>query len=60
MPRTRLGESLLSIKQMTATLAGLHPLERLGIPEEVGALAACLLSPEADWITGQTISALTV
>jgi NAD(P)-dependent dehydrogenase (short-subunit alcohol dehydrogenase family) len=31
-------------------------LERLGTPEDVATLAVFLLSPEADSITGQTIS----
>jgi 3-oxoacyl-[acyl-carrier protein] reductase len=36
-------------------VAGLYPLQRLGVPEDVGALAAFLASADASWITGQTI-----
>jgi len=55
LTRTPLAEGLLSNDQMAKALAGLHALERLGMPEDVGALSAFLLSPEADWITGQVI-----
>lgn len=30
-----------------------HPLKRIGQPEEIASMAKYLLSPEAEWITGQ-------
>jgi|SRR5208337_4962471 len=36
-------------------IAGLHPIPRLGTADEIAALAQFLLSPDADWITGQII-----
>jgi NAD(P)-dependent dehydrogenase (short-subunit alcohol dehydrogenase family) len=56
LTRTRLGESLLSNEQTTKAIAEMHALQRLGTPEDIAALAAFLLSHEADWITGQIIS----
>jgi 3-oxoacyl-[acyl-carrier protein] reductase len=32
-----------------------YPLKRLGEPQDIGSVVAFLLSPDAAWITGQTI-----
>jgi NAD(P)-dependent dehydrogenase (short-subunit alcohol dehydrogenase family) len=55
LTQTPLAEGMLANERMATSLAGLHPLERLGTPDDIAALAAFLLSPEADWITGQII-----
>jgi NAD(P)-dependent dehydrogenase (short-subunit alcohol dehydrogenase family) len=36
-------------------LADAIPVKRIGLPEDAGYLAVYLASPEASWITGQTI-----
>jgi 3-oxoacyl-[acyl-carrier protein] reductase len=38
--------------EQQAALAGFHPLQRLGTPEDVATAAAFLASDEAAWITG--------
>jgi 3-oxoacyl-[acyl-carrier protein] reductase len=40
---------------VTAALAKTVPVGRLGTPEDVGAACVYLASPEAAWLTGQTI-----
>lgn len=55
LTRTALASSLTSSPQMAGAIAGLHALGRLGEAQDSAGLAAFLLSPEADWITGQVI-----
>ncbi len=55
LTRTPLAQGILSTEQTAASLAGLHAMRRLGSTDDMAALSAFLLSPEADWITGQVI-----
>jgi NAD(P)-dependent dehydrogenase (short-subunit alcohol dehydrogenase family) len=43
-------------KEMSEVMATMHPLGRLGEPEEVASLAAFLISDEASLISGQVIA----
>ncbi|GAA4385465.1 SDR family oxidoreductase [Tsukamurella soli] len=36
-------------------VASAYPLERLGVPEDIGSVVAFLLSDDASWLTGQTL-----
>ncbi len=56
LTRTPLAAGILSSEQIATAIAGLHALPRLGAPQDIAALAAFLISPEADWITGQIMS----
>lgn len=55
LTRTSLAESVLGSEQMATAIAGLHAMQRLGVPNDVAALTAFLLSEDAEWITGQVI-----
>jgi NAD(P)-dependent dehydrogenase (short-subunit alcohol dehydrogenase family) len=38
---------------MAEAIAKLHPMERLGEPNDIASLTTFLLSDDASWITGQ-------
>jgi NAD(P)-dependent dehydrogenase (short-subunit alcohol dehydrogenase family) len=44
-------------RQMNQTIASHTALGRVGLPDDIGAAVAMLLSPDARWITGQRIEA---
>lgn len=51
--KTRFAGALYEGREAEVSTA--YPLGRLGVPEDVGAAAAFLLSDDAAWITGQTL-----
>lgn len=55
LTRTRIAEPLTRNAQMADAIAKLHPIPRLGEPDEMAALAAFLLGPDAGWISGQVL-----
>lgn len=55
LTRTPLAKSMTNSEQMANAIAGLHALQRLGEPADIGELAAFLVSDKAGWITGQII-----
>jgi NAD(P)-dependent dehydrogenase (short-subunit alcohol dehydrogenase family) len=55
LTKTGLAEGILSTAGMEEKLAAMHPMKRLGAPEDAASLAAFLLSPQSGWMTGQVI-----
>ncbi len=55
LTETPLAAPLTSNPKMKDAIAAMHPIQRLGIPDEMAALAAFLLSEESGWMTGQTL-----
>jgi NAD(P)-dependent dehydrogenase (short-subunit alcohol dehydrogenase family) len=50
---TPLAAGLLENPKMAEAIAKLHPMERLGEPNDIASLVTFLLSDDASWITGQ-------
>lgn len=55
LTRTPLARPLTGNEAMASAIAGMHALPRLGEGDDIGPLAAFLISDEASWITGQVI-----
>ncbi|MFC7689323.1 SDR family NAD(P)-dependent oxidoreductase [Paeniroseomonas aquatica] len=55
LTRTGIAEPMTKNPQMAEAIARLHPIPRLGEPEDAAALADFLLSEASGWITGQVI-----
>jgi NAD(P)-dependent dehydrogenase (short-subunit alcohol dehydrogenase family) len=53
LTKTPIAEPMTRNEQMVKGIAGLHPIPRIGHPDEIAAMAAFLLGPESGWITGQ-------
>lgn len=55
LTETSMAQPLLTNEAMAKGIAQMHPLPRLGQPEDAAALADFLLSADAGWITGQVM-----
>ena len=53
---TPLASKLLSSEQKRENNASRHPMNRIGVPEDIANITSFLLSKDASWITGQIIS----
>lgn len=55
LTNTSLAEKLLNTAEKMDAAAKRHPLQKVGDPKEVAAMAAFLLSPQTAWISGQIL-----
>ena len=53
--KTQLSAGVISSEMSRRASEAMHPLKRLGTPEDVAGAIQWLLSAEADWVTGQVI-----
>lgn len=52
--KTRFAEALYAGRE--EEVAAPYPLKRLGVPDDIGSVVAFLLSQDAGWLTGQTLT----
>ncbi len=55
LTQTAIAKPLVSSPQIQEAIAKMHPIPRLGMPEDCAAAAEFLLGPASDWITGQVL-----
>ena len=55
LTRTPLAAQMTKSEPMASAIAGMHAMQRLGEPADIGELAAFLISEKAGWISGQII-----
>ena len=55
MVLTSLSEPILASEKARAASEALHPLRRLGTPDEIASAVCWLLRPEQSWVTGQVL-----
>ena len=55
LTQTPLAQGLLNTPEKIEASAKRHPLNRIGMPEDMAALAQFLLSDLSGWITGQVV-----
>lgn len=53
--RSEMSRSLWENESAVATSRQMHPLGRIGEPQDIAAAIAWLLEPASDWITGQVV-----
>lgn len=56
LTKTPLANAILTNEQLTKAVAELHPMKKLGTSDDIAHLVGYLLSDQASWLTGQTIS----
>jgi NAD(P)-dependent dehydrogenase (short-subunit alcohol dehydrogenase family) len=52
---TAIARPLTSSQQMADSIAAMHPIPRLGTPDDSAAMAKFLLTEDSGWITGQVL-----
>jgi NAD(P)-dependent dehydrogenase (short-subunit alcohol dehydrogenase family) len=55
LTRSKMAAAFLSNPSLEKAMDAMHPLGRIGTPEDAAALGAFLLGPKAGWITGQIV-----